>query len=61
MNYDQVTGVLRAVIPAAIAFAISKGWIADISASTELITSAAVAIAAAVWSVLNNKTGKVIR
>ena len=61
MNYDQVTGILRAVIPAAIAFAISKGWIADISSSTELITSAAVAIAAAVWSVMNNKTGKVIR
>lgn len=60
MNYDQITGVLRAAIPAFISFAAGAHWF-DVSTSTDAITAAAIAIAAMVWSILNNKTGKVIK
>ena len=58
MNADQITGVVRAVVPAACAYAVGKGWIT--SSSVGDITAAAVAVAAAFWSVQNNKTGKVV-
>ncbi len=60
MNYDQITGVIRVVVPAIISFAAGNHWF-DVSTSTEVITAACVAVAAAVWSVMNNKTGKTIQ
>jgi hypothetical protein len=54
MNYDQFTGVLRALLPAMLAFAVGKAWIP--SAAVGDISAAVLAIAAAVWSFLNNRT-----
>ena len=59
MNYDQITGVLRAFIPAICAYFVAKGWIS--SDTVGLIVTAAVTVAAAIWSIVNNKTGKVIK
>ena len=58
MNSDQVTGVVRAILPAVLAYAVAKGWITTSSVGD--ITAASVAVASAVWSVQNNKTGKVV-
>ncbi len=56
MNYDQFTGVIRAVVPPLVA------WLAaSLSPDTQgLVVTAIAAVAAAVWSVVNNKTGKTI-
>ena len=58
MNTDQITGIVRAVVPAACAYAVGKGWITTSSVGD--ITAAAVAVASAIWSIQNNKTGKVV-
>ena len=58
MNTDQWTGIIRALVPAICAYGVGKGWISTSSVGD--ITAAAVAIAAAFWSVMNNKTGKTI-
>jgi len=58
MNLDQITGVIRAVVPPLVAYLAAKGYIP--AGSADSIIAAAVAVAAAVWSVHNNKTGKVI-
>lgn len=58
MNYDQFTGILRVVVPTLVAYAVGKGWIPEGAASD--IGAAILAVAAAVWSYFNNKTGKVI-
>ncbi len=58
MNYDQITGILRAVIPPLVAYLAAKGIVP--AGSADAILSAVVAIAAAMWSVLNNQTGKTI-
>jgi hypothetical protein len=57
MNYEQFTGILRALLPAAMAYAVGKGWIP--AGSVADISAAVVAVAAAVWSVVSNKTGKI--
>jgi len=54
MNQDQITGILRAIIPALLAYVVGKGWIAE--SSIPDITAAVVAVVAAVWSVFNNTT-----
>ncbi len=59
-NYDQWTGILRAIVPAGIAFAISHHWIPDVSGSVGVVTVAVVAVGAAIWSILNNVSGKTI-
>lgn len=58
MNQDQVTGIVRALVPAILAYAVGKGWISNTTVGD--ITAIAVALAAAAWSVFNNKTGKTI-
>ncbi len=59
MNSNQVGGIVRAVIPAALAYAVAKGWL---PASTVAdVTAAVVTIAAAAWSVFTNATGTVIK
>ncbi len=54
MNYDQYTGIIRAIAPAAVAYLVGKGLITSDTAG--LIVTAVIAIGAAVWSVLNNRT-----
>lgn len=58
MNQDQITGIIRAVVPALCAYGVGAGWIG--AGSVADITAAAVAIAAAAWSVVSNKSGKTI-
>lgn len=58
MNGDQFTGVVRAVLPALLAYAVGKGWISTSSVAD--VTAAIVAVAAAVWSIWSNRSGKVI-
>ena len=58
MNSDQITGIVRAVVPALLAYAVGKGWITSSMGGD--ITAAAVAVASAIWSVQNNQTGKVV-
>lgn len=53
MDLNSINGVLRAIVPAICAFAVGKGWIA--AGAVGDITTAVIAIAAAVWSVKTNK------
>lgn len=52
LNQSQVMGILRAVVPAAIAYAVGRGWIpsADSAGITNAILTLATAFGAAVWS-----------
>lgn len=59
MNLDQLTGIVRAVAPAALAYAVGRGWISESSVGE--ITAALVAIASAAWSIQSNRSGKVIK
>jgi len=53
MDFNTINGVLRAVLPAVLAYAVGKGWVN--AGSVGDISAAIVAIAAAVWSVKTNK------
>jgi hypothetical protein len=58
MNQDQATGIVRAVVPPLVTYLAAKGIIPI--GSADAILAAAVAIVAAGWSIINNKTGKII-
>ncbi len=58
MNYDQWTGILRMLVPTVLAFASGKGWIPNEAVGD--IGTAVVGIGAAVWTIMNNKSGKVV-
>jgi hypothetical protein len=58
MNQDQLGGIVRAVVPPLITYLVAKGFVP--AGSADAIISAAAAIAAAVWSIATNKTGKTI-
>ncbi|HEY6020781.1 MAG TPA: hypothetical protein VIY48_13065 [Candidatus Paceibacterota bacterium] len=53
MDLNSINGILRAVVPAILAYAVGKGWIP--AGSVGDITAAVVAAAAAFWSVKSNK------
>lgn len=54
MNPSIIAGILRAIIPAAIAYAAAKGW--DLSAlGSDAVLGGIAAIVAAVWSVKSKK------
>lgn len=52
MNLNQVNGILRAVIPALLAYAVGRGWLSDSSVGE--ITAAVITLVSAVWSVTSN-------
>lgn len=52
MNANTITGIVRAVAPAALAYAVGRGWISQ--GDVGEITSAIVTLVAAGWSVLTN-------
>ncbi len=54
MDLNTLNGVIRAVAPAILAYAVGKGWLP--AGAVADITAAIVAIAAAVWSIRSNKT-----
>lgn len=58
MNQDQLGGIVRAIVPPLVTWLVAKNIIP--AGSADAIISAAVAIAAAGWSIVTNKTGKVI-
>lgn len=58
MNQDQFGGIVRAIVPPLVTWLVAKNIIP--AGSADAIVSAAVAVAAAAWSVASNKTGKVI-
>lgn len=58
MNSDMIGGVLRAVIPAVIAYLVGAGTIPAGDYTEEI--AAVVTLAATVWSIISNRTGKVI-
>ena len=62
MNSDQITGILRAIVPPVVAWLVAKGYVhlADPKGFGDAIIAALVALGAAGWSVHNNQTGKVI-
>lgn len=53
MDYNTINGVLRAIVPAALAYAVAKGWLDK--AQVNDLTAAIVTIAMAMWSVHTNK------
>lgn len=53
MDINSVNGVIRAVVPALLAYAVGKGWIG--AGAVGDITAATIAIASAVWSVISNR------
>ena len=52
MDGNTINGILRAVIPAALAYAVGKGWITQSQVGD--ITAAIVTLVAAGWSVKTN-------
>lgn len=52
MNQDQMTGILRAIVPAAVAYAVARGWISTSSAAD--VGAAVLTLGAAGWSVYTN-------
>lgn len=54
MDTNTINGVLRAIIPAALAYAVGKGWISQSSAAD--VGAAALAIGAAIWSIISNRS-----
>jgi hypothetical protein len=58
MNSDQLAGILRAVLPAVVAFAVAKGWVG--AGSADWLVASVVSIVCAGWSAWTNKPGTVI-
>jgi len=52
MTLNQVNGVIRAVLPAVLAYAVGRGWISNEQVGD--VTAAVVTITAAVWSIITN-------
>jgi len=52
MTSNQVNGIIRAVVPAALSYAVARGWIGE-SVVTD-VTAAVVTLVAAGWSVTTN-------
>lgn len=51
MTSEQLQGVARTILAAALPYAIAKGWVP--AGSADLVVSAGVAVLVAVWSVLS--------
>lgn len=55
MNFSQYDGILRIVLPAAISFAVGKGWVTQ-DAVAQIGGALATIVAAGGWSALANTT-----
>ena len=55
MSMNVINGVLRAVLPAAIAYVVGKGWLSSSSAAD--VSAAVIALLSAGWSVQSNTKG----
>lgn len=52
MTQNQLMGILRAVVPAMVAYLVAKGWVSDSNAAD--VGAAIITIGSAVWSVVSN-------
>lgn len=52
MTLNQINGIIRAVLPAILAYAVGRGWISNEQVGD--ITTAIVTLAAAGWSFYTN-------
>lgn len=52
MDFNVIAGVLRAVLPAAFAYAVGSGWLPAGDYGT--VTAAIVALGASIWSIKTN-------
>jgi hypothetical protein len=57
-GYDAITGVMRALVPAAVAWGAGAGYIPSESAGD--VIAALTAVGAAGWSIFNNRPGKTV-
>lgn len=55
-DFNTIAGVLRAVVPAALAYAVGRGWLQQ--AQVNDLTAAIITIAAALWSIKTNQKPK---
>ena len=53
MDLNSINGIVRAIVPALLAYAVGKGWIG--AGAVADITAGVVAVVAAIWSVISNK------
>lgn len=58
MNQDQVGGIFRAVIPPLITYLVTKGVIP--AGDADAVVASVVTLGVVAWSILSNRTGKVI-
>ena len=58
MNTDQVLGVVRAIMAAVGGLLVQKGYIDAVTLTA--VIGALVTLGSAVWSVVSNRSGKVI-
>ena len=59
MNSDQLGGVVRAIVPPLVTYLVAKGIVP--AGSSDAIIAAALALAAAGWSIVTNRSGKTIQ
>lgn len=52
LSQNQFMGILRAVVPAAVAYLVAKGWVTESNAAD--VGAAIVTIGSAAWSVVSN-------
>ncbi len=53
MDINTINGVVRAVLPAILAYAVGKGWLTQSQVAD--VTAAIVTLIAAGWSIQSNK------
>jgi len=58
-NYDQITGIVRAAVPAIISWLAARGI--EGNAWIDIAVVVVVTVGACIWSVLNNESGKTIQ
>lgn len=62
MNYDQVTGILRAVLPAVVAWVVAKFGLpgTDWTGFDNALIVVLATVISSVWSIVNNRSGKIV-
>jgi hypothetical protein len=55
INWQTISGILQVVLPAALSYAVAKGWVAQSAVAD--ITAAVLTLGAAIWSAVTNQKG----
>lgn len=58
MTFNQIRSVIRALVPAILAFAVGRGWLGQEAAAD--VTAAAVALGAALWGAFENQPKQLV-